>query len=105
MRTLAKSFESKYVGFTPSWTGADTRLPKYQIGVIRIGIAGNPGQSCRRHYYVKHVLHPMPRTPATANLPAGTIVPATGIYVVSHRSPAHALPHQVLIQAGVKLPE
>jgi hypothetical protein len=47
----------------------------------------------------------MPRTPATANLPAGTIVPATGIYVVSHRSPAHALPHQVLIQAGVKLPE
>jgi hypothetical protein len=46
----------------------------------------------------------MPGTRATANLPAGTIAPATGIYVVSHRSPAHALPHEVLIEAGVRLP-
>jgi hypothetical protein len=46
----------------------------------------------------------MPGTPATANLRPGTLAPATGIYVVSHREPAHAQPHEVLIPAGAILP-
>ena len=46
----------------------------------------------------------MPGTDATANLTPGTLAPATGIYVVSHKSPAHALPHEVLIDEGVVLP-
>jgi hypothetical protein len=40
----------------------------------------------------------------TSNLPAGTEAPATGIYVVSHLHPAHALPHDVLIPAHIMLP-
>jgi hypothetical protein len=46
----------------------------------------------------------MPGTAATANLQPGTSAPATGIYVVQHRNPAHAQPHEVLIPAGVILP-
>jgi hypothetical protein len=42
---------------------------------------------------------------ATANMPAGQEAPATGIYVVSHKSPAHALPHEVLIHSGMVLPK
>jgi hypothetical protein len=47
----------------------------------------------------------MPGTPATANLTPGIEAPATGIYVVSHRSPAHALPHDVLIAVRTILPK
>jgi hypothetical protein len=47
----------------------------------------------------------MPGTSATANLPAGRTAPATGIYVVSHREPAHAQPHEVLISASTILPK
>ena len=47
----------------------------------------------------------MPGTAATANLPSSTLAPATGIYVVQHRDPAHAQPHEVLIPVGTPLPE
>jgi hypothetical protein len=47
----------------------------------------------------------MPGTPATANLPAGTDAPHTGVYVVSHRNPAHALPHEVAIVIPFVLPK
>jgi hypothetical protein len=47
----------------------------------------------------------MPGTPETANLLAGTLAPATGIYVVTHREPAHAVPHDVLIPAAMILPK
>jgi hypothetical protein len=43
-------------------------------------------------------------SPQTANLPAGTMAPVIGIYVVAHRNPAHALPHDVLISSGMILP-
>jgi hypothetical protein len=33
----------------------------------------------------------------TCNLAAGTVAPMAGIYVVSHRDPPHAAPHEVLI--------
>ena len=46
----------------------------------------------------------MPGTAATANLQPGTLAPATGIYVVQHRNPAHAQPHEVLIPASTILP-
>jgi hypothetical protein len=46
----------------------------------------------------------MPGTAATANLGPGTAAPATGIYVVQHRNPAHAQPHEVLIREGKILP-
>jgi hypothetical protein len=39
----------------------------------------------------------MPGTPETANLPAGSTIPHTGIYVVTHLSPPHAPPHEVQI--------
>jgi hypothetical protein len=38
------------------------------------------------------------------DLPAGAECPATGIYVVTHRNPPHALPHEVLIAAPSVLP-
>jgi hypothetical protein len=38
------------------------------------------------------------------DLPAGAQCPATGIYVVTHRNPPHALPHEVLIAAPSVLP-
>ena len=47
----------------------------------------------------------MPGTDATANMPAGQEAPATGIYVVSHFQPAHAIPHEVLIPGGTILPK
>ena len=37
----------------------------------------------------------MPDIPETANLPAGTMAPTAGVYVVSHHNPPHAMPHQV----------
>jgi hypothetical protein len=46
----------------------------------------------------------MPGTAATANLHPGIAAPATGIYVVSHRMPAHAQPHDVLIPRHMVLP-
>ena len=46
----------------------------------------------------------MPGTAATANLRPGTAAPATGIYVVQHRNPPHAQPHEVLIPAATVLP-
>jgi hypothetical protein len=39
-----------------------------------------------------------------SQLRPGTAAPATGIYVVAHREPAHAQPHEVLIPAGTILP-
>jgi hypothetical protein len=47
----------------------------------------------------------MPGTAKTANLLPGTGAPATGIYVVTHRDPAHAQPHEVLIPAETPLPD
>jgi hypothetical protein len=47
----------------------------------------------------------MPGTAATANLLSGTAAPATGIYVVQHRNPAHAQPHEVLIPKDTLLPK
>ena len=47
----------------------------------------------------------MPGTAPTVNLRPGTLAPATGIYVVQHRNPAHAQPHEVLIPVGTPLPE
>jgi hypothetical protein len=46
----------------------------------------------------------VPGTPQTANLPAGTIAPSIGIYVVSHYEPPHAQPHEVLIPEFMTLP-
>jgi L-ascorbate metabolism protein UlaG (beta-lactamase superfamily) len=48
-----------------------------------------------------------PRTFAsqTADLPAGTNAPHTGVYVVSHNHPAHACPHEVAIVAPMVLPK
>jgi hypothetical protein len=42
----------------------------------------------------------MPGTLQTANLPAGALAPAVGVYVVMHREP----PHEVLIPVGIILP-
>jgi hypothetical protein len=47
----------------------------------------------------------MPGTPATANLPAGTHAPHTGVYVVTHRNPHHALPHEVAVVVPMILPK
>jgi hypothetical protein len=47
----------------------------------------------------------MPGTPASANLPAGTDAPHTGVYVVSHRNPAHAPAHEVAIVTPCVLPK
>ena len=47
----------------------------------------------------------MPGTDKTANLPAGIEAPHTGVYVVSHRNPAHALPHEVAIVRPTILPK
>ena len=47
----------------------------------------------------------MPNIPASDNLPAGTATPVIGIYVVSHREPAHALPHEVRVSRLMILPE
>ena len=47
----------------------------------------------------------MPGTSATANLSAATHAPHTGVYVVSHRNPHHALPHEVAIVAPLILPK
>jgi hypothetical protein len=40
----------------------------------------------------------------TSNMPAGTKAPETGVYVVTHRSPAHTQPHEVFIPRGMVLP-
>jgi|SRR5215468_5445930 len=40
----------------------------------------------------------------THNMPPGVVAPA-GIYVVTHRDPAHAVPHEVRIAAPMVLPE
>lgn len=37
------------------------------------------------------------------NLPAGALAPP-GIYVVSHRDPAHAVPHEIIIDLPMILP-
>ena len=44
------------------------------------------------------------RTSATTALRPGAPAPATGIYVVCHKAPTHAQPHEVLITAGTVLP-
>jgi hypothetical protein len=41
----------------------------------------------------------------TSDLLAGTACPVSGVYVVSHWSPCHAAPHEVLIVATSILPE
>jgi len=46
----------------------------------------------------------MPGTDKTANFPAGTEAPR-GVYVVTYRSPAHALPHEVRIIRPTILPK
>jgi hypothetical protein len=38
-------------------------------------------------------------------LHAGTICPASGVYVVTHWSPCHAAPHEVSIVRAAILPE
>jgi hypothetical protein len=40
----------------------------------------------------------------TSDLPAGAECPVTGIYVVTHRNPTHAGPHEVLIATPAVLP-
>jgi hypothetical protein len=40
-----------------------------------------------------------------SDLPPGTEAPIAGIYVVMHKNPAHALPHEILISAPTVLPE
>ena len=47
----------------------------------------------------------MPGTPKTANLTPGTIAPHAGIYVVLHRNPPHAVPHEVAIVTPAILPK
>ena len=47
----------------------------------------------------------MPGTLATANLPSGVQAPHTGVYVVSHRHPAHTTPHEVAIVIPFVLPK
>ena len=47
----------------------------------------------------------MPGTARTANLPAGTPAPSTGIYVVTHGQPPHAQPHEVVVSELMTLPE
>jgi hypothetical protein len=47
----------------------------------------------------------MASIPASDNLPAGTRAPFVGIYVVSHRNPAHAQPHEVRVSRLMILPE
>jgi hypothetical protein len=43
------------------------------------------------------------RPDPTRNIQPGAVAPA-GIYVVSHRYPSHALPHEVTISASIVLP-
>jgi hypothetical protein len=50
------------------------------------------------------ILAGMPGTAATANLPARIQAPHTGVYVVSHRNPAHTVPHEVSIVVPMILP-
>ena len=47
----------------------------------------------------------MSTTSSTADLSAGTETPTTGIYVVSHRNPAHAQPHEVRVSRLIVLPK
>jgi hypothetical protein len=42
--------------------------------------------------------------PARDNLPAGTDVPCSGVYVMSHHNPAHAPAHEIAIVAPSVLP-
>jgi hypothetical protein len=46
-----------------------------------------------------------PDDPPTTDLPAGTRSPHPGKYVVLHRDPAHAVPHEVRIAVPMLLPK
>jgi hypothetical protein len=48
-------------------------------------------------------MHTQARPDPTRNIRPGAVAPA-GIYVVSHRYPSHALPHEVTISVPIVLP-
>jgi hypothetical protein len=66
-------------------------LPQYSLTSPGCGVS-DPIQTLNVPFY------------PTTHIGPGAIAPA-GIYVVSHREPAHAVPHEVTIRAPMILPE